>query len=988
MNRPAKAAQVLRIVEQLRTQSPRWRMVVFTTRLETQAMLGRVLEAEGIRHGFIAGGGSAKNQRTLAAFRKDDPDINVIVSTDAGAEGVNLQIANILVNYDLPWNPMVVEQRIGRVQRIGSRFKAVYVANIVHADSPEKLIVARLMEKLQVIAHTVGDIEAVLEKAGDTEDASLDQRIRAMVINSLLGRDQEHAARMEAESIDQARKLIESQQEEMNHLLGAMNDGDRADVPMPRITPATPSMPLTEFVIAALSRDGCRFADDGTGLFRGQDAHAEPIQFTFDPGVLERHTQAGVFMGRAPQLYQPGKPAFERLVQRWIDRSAVHGEDRRCPGSEAEAVARGWIGGIPDATFLGCATNEARGAIAGRVLCRTRAANAVDSFEKILAVPVEAAPGAPARPGEAGASVDPRDVFPELGPLIEAHVAADRDIGQFVGFYRQRLDQELGKTDGGERRAKLVNDLSPSVTAETAAIDYTITGPAAVEVRYSIGGAGDYRSRIVVEGGVVHGEPRRQPCELSAALVPEDCLETCQVTGKVGLRHLMRRSDIGGGYAIPGKILSCALTGKQILETEAETCCMTGAIADRRALVRSAVSGRYVVPDRAAVCAVTQVPVVDDELLDSSISGKRFRRDEVVTLADGSSIAHRTEPTPCAFSGALLAPGDCATSSFSGKTMARTRLVRSALSGRECDPTELTPCAESGVRVLPDELVTCGSSGRAILESLTAICPETSIRASKSLFVECPETKDHVLPEGLRTCCVTGRTMRRSLLTASAASGKLALASAMVRCQATGALLLPAEVATSDISGKQVDRRCLRRCAATGTVGLKSELVKSDLTGVWILPEHARTLADGRVAGELEVALCEWTGAYLPRDGAAECRLCGVRLDKRLLNASGEFKTLRDILDGKQPGRAFSDPRYMARTFPDVFRGVSSCDVVSGPGSRAHILFATTSFFGLNRRVYALFVTGELSELRPLGKPLVGRRSSGLWSATQPADGS
>jgi SNF2 family DNA or RNA helicase len=132
-----------------------------------------------------------------------------VVSTDAGAEGVNLQAANVLLNYDLPWNPMIVEQRIGRVQRIGSRYKTVWVANIVHHNSPEQRIVSRLLEKLQVIAHTVGDIEAVLEAAGDAEGTTLEQQIREMVIASLRGQDPDRAAQLAEASIDLARKVLE-----------------------------------------------------------------------------------------------------------------------------------------------------------------------------------------------------------------------------------------------------------------------------------------------------------------------------------------------------------------------------------------------------------------------------------------------------------------------------------------------------------------------------------------------------------------------------------------------------------------------------------------------------------------------------------------------------------------------------------------------------------------------------------------------------------
>ena len=94
---PAKAKAVLKIAADLRSQSPKWRMVIFTTRIATQTMLGEVLGDEGIEYGYISGGQPEKNRRTIEMFRQDQPLINVIISTDAGAEGVNLQSANILV---------------------------------------------------------------------------------------------------------------------------------------------------------------------------------------------------------------------------------------------------------------------------------------------------------------------------------------------------------------------------------------------------------------------------------------------------------------------------------------------------------------------------------------------------------------------------------------------------------------------------------------------------------------------------------------------------------------------------------------------------------------------------------------------------------------------------------------------------------------------------------------------------------------------------
>jgi hypothetical protein len=958
-------------------------MVVFTTRRETQAMLGRVLAAEGISHGFISGGAAAANQRTIEAFRKERPDIHVIVSTDAGAEGVNLQMANILVNYDLPWNPMVVEQRIGRVQRIGSKFKSVWVANIVHDSSPEQKIVARLMEKLQIIAHTVGDIEAVLEAANDSDGKSLEEQIRNMVVAALCGRDQERAAAMQAESIDQARKLLEEQQEQMNDLLGAMNFPDQADIPMPRLAPVTPSISLEEFVLLALNREGHKVRDDGSGLYKGRDGNNDRVQFTFDSQVLEAHTLPGVFGGNVPQIYQPGKPAFERLVQRWVGQSAVHGEDKRCTASDAATIASRWVGSITGASFLRVQIAEGSASIGGRVLCRSRAFNAVDSYEKIVAVTVDSPLDARQVPFDPVAAVNPKTIFSHLEALIDGCVSGDQDIQKFRHFYEQRLQRELVKTDTGPRREKLVNDLSPSVTAETAAFEYTIRGVRILDVAYQIGGAGEYRTKIAVENGVVKSEPRLEKCELTSSTLPDDCLEICQVTGKRGLRHLMQKSDLGGGYALPDKCVTCALTGRQILETEAEKCCLTGQIASRSALIRSEASGRYVVPNRATACEVTRSTVVDDELVNSIISGKWFRRDEAVLLADGVSAAHRTEAKRCEFSGFYLPLADCIVSSYSGKTMSKGRVAKSALSNRECDTSELEQCGESGLHVLPDELVECAVSGKRILEGLTAVCPETHACASKSLFAECDETKAKVLPSGLAECCITEKRVRKSLLAASAASGRAALARHMCRCEETGAMLLPDESGQSGLSQRKVDKRLLRQCVISGRIGTKSELIKSAISGRWMLPQHAIALPDGQPAGAHETTRCQWTDNYLPISATAVCILCGLPFDKRVLNASGEFAVLREILDGKRSGDSFPDQGYLARTCPELFRGVQGAHFVSSASKKAHVLYGVKSFFGLKRRVFGVVTAGEMSGMKPIGKAMFGKQAGGVWTATE-----
>jgi SNF2 family DNA or RNA helicase len=77
-------------------------------RRETQTTIQAFLEELGLKVGIINGSSGQRNQDTIARFRANLPEIRAIVSTEAGAEGVNLQIANVLINFDLPWNPMIV----------------------------------------------------------------------------------------------------------------------------------------------------------------------------------------------------------------------------------------------------------------------------------------------------------------------------------------------------------------------------------------------------------------------------------------------------------------------------------------------------------------------------------------------------------------------------------------------------------------------------------------------------------------------------------------------------------------------------------------------------------------------------------------------------------------------------------------------------------------------------------------------------------------
>ena len=97
----------------------------------------------------IHGGTHRDERRRLQALFRSDPDVRVLVATDAAGEGVNLQVANLMVNYDLPWNPNRLEQRFGRIHRIGQT-EVCHLWNLVAKETREGDVYHRLLKKLEV----------------------------------------------------------------------------------------------------------------------------------------------------------------------------------------------------------------------------------------------------------------------------------------------------------------------------------------------------------------------------------------------------------------------------------------------------------------------------------------------------------------------------------------------------------------------------------------------------------------------------------------------------------------------------------------------------------------------------------------------------------------------------------------------------------------------------------------------------------------------
>ena len=100
------------------------------------------------------GGGSVNKYDVMQEF-KDNPSIRIMLSTEVGSEGVDLQFCDTEINYDLPWNPMRLEQRIGRIDRIGQKSEKLNIINLSCENTIEDRVLYRLYDRINIFKHSI-----------------------------------------------------------------------------------------------------------------------------------------------------------------------------------------------------------------------------------------------------------------------------------------------------------------------------------------------------------------------------------------------------------------------------------------------------------------------------------------------------------------------------------------------------------------------------------------------------------------------------------------------------------------------------------------------------------------------------------------------------------------------------------------------------------------------------------------------------------------
>ncbi|XJZ27759.1 DEAD/DEAH box helicase [Bacillota bacterium Lsc_1132] len=177
------------------------KMLVFTKFASTQAYLSKMLKERGFQVAEFHGGLRRKEKEAQIAFFKEKAD--VLVSTEVGGEGRNLQFCHGMINFDLPWNPMAIEQRIGRIHRIGQE-RDVYVYNLASRDTIEYYLLDLLDRKINMFELVVGEVDAILGEIEEKEDFS------ELVMNAWVNAETMEEVESELDQIGQV--LLENKQ--------------------------------------------------------------------------------------------------------------------------------------------------------------------------------------------------------------------------------------------------------------------------------------------------------------------------------------------------------------------------------------------------------------------------------------------------------------------------------------------------------------------------------------------------------------------------------------------------------------------------------------------------------------------------------------------------------------------------------------------------------------------------------------------------------
>jgi superfamily II DNA or RNA helicase len=272
--------------------------LVFTQYTDTLDFLREELVRAGLRVICFSGRGGERRgpggqwtwvsrEDAKRAFREKQADI--LLCTDAAAEGLNFQFCGALVNYDLPWNPMRVEQRIGRIDRLGQGFAEIRIINLHYRDTVEADVYVALRERINLFERFVGKLQPIL--------AALPRRIQDAALASKAAREQSKAEAVSAVQTD----VAEAESDPFD--LDAITEDEVRD-PV-RAEPLYNLEDLDAVIKnSGLLPPGIDVSPLGTREYSySQPGMSAPVRVTTSPAYFDEHPES-------VELWSPGSPIF------------------------------------------------------------------------------------------------------------------------------------------------------------------------------------------------------------------------------------------------------------------------------------------------------------------------------------------------------------------------------------------------------------------------------------------------------------------------------------------------------------------------------------------------------------------------------------------------------------------------------------------------------------------------------------------------------
>lgn len=216
----SKFEKFYELIKNLDKEEPGRKIIVFSYYKKTLAYLKNKLHDANILCEVISGDVPSdpinpendERGKRISNF-KNNPKVQILLSTEVGSEGIDLQFAHILINYDLPWNPMVVEQRIGRLDRIGQKSERILIYNLSMKGTIEDKILDRLYNRIGIFEKSIGDLEAILGE-------EIKQLTNDLFSGHLSAKEQDERIAQTAEVIKRKQEDLERFEEAASALIG------------------------------------------------------------------------------------------------------------------------------------------------------------------------------------------------------------------------------------------------------------------------------------------------------------------------------------------------------------------------------------------------------------------------------------------------------------------------------------------------------------------------------------------------------------------------------------------------------------------------------------------------------------------------------------------------------------------------------------------------------------------------------------------------